>query len=177
MTHITIERAKLEQWLEALKKCGFRGDIEDAITAIKSALAAAKSEAICETGPVFNKLLAYVCSVPDDGVYAGELYQERHSLIDEAIEFLDAKAAAQPAQQEPVSVTYKEVADAMNSLWNGTLEQHQIAEQMANKKLYTTPPRRPWVGLTDEERKELWAAGHSDYAIDAIEAKLKEKNT
>jgi hypothetical protein len=41
--------------------------------------------------------------------------------------------------QEPVSVTYKEVADAMNSLWNGTLEQHQIAEQMANKKLYTTP--------------------------------------
>jgi hypothetical protein len=39
-----------------------------------------------------------------------------------------------------VSVTYKEVADAMNLLWNGTLEQHQIAEQMANKKLYTTPP-------------------------------------
>jgi hypothetical protein len=48
-------------------------------------------------------------------------------------------ALAQPAQ-EPVSVTYKEVADAMNSLWNGTLEQHQIAQQMANKKLYTTPP-------------------------------------
>jgi hypothetical protein len=47
--------------------------------------------------------------------------------------------AAQPAQK-PVSVTYKEVADAMNLLWNGTLEQHQIAEQMANKKLYTTPP-------------------------------------
>jgi hypothetical protein len=44
-----------------------------------------------------------------------------------------------PPQQEPKSVTYKEVADAMNSLWNGTLEQHQIAEQMANKKLYTTP--------------------------------------
>jgi hypothetical protein len=38
-----------------------------------------------EQGPVFNKLLAYVCTVPDDGIYAGELYQERHSLIDEAI--------------------------------------------------------------------------------------------
>ena len=38
-------------------------------------------------------------------------------------------------------------------------------------------PQRTWVGLTDEERKELWAEGHSDYAIDAIEAKLKEKNT
>ena len=49
------------------------------------------------------------------------------------------EALAQP-EQEPVAVTYGEVADAMNSLWNGTLEQHQIAEQMANKKLYTTPP-------------------------------------
>jgi hypothetical protein len=48
-----------------------------------------------------------------------------------------------PPQQEPKSVTYKEVADAMNSLWNGTLEQHQIAEQMANKKLYTTPAAQP----------------------------------
>jgi len=35
-------------------------------------------------GPIFRKLLAYVCSVPDDGVYAGTLYQERDSLIEEA---------------------------------------------------------------------------------------------
>jgi hypothetical protein len=85
---------------------------------------------------------------------------------------------AQPAQ-EPVSVTYKEVADAMNSLWNGTLEQHQIAEQMANKKLYTTPQQRPWVGLTHDERYEC-IHGESVDAWDiaeAVEAKLKEKNT
>ena len=92
---------------------------------------------------------------------------------------------AQPAQ-EPVSVTYKEVADAMNSLWNGTLEQHQIAEQMANKKLYTTPQQRPWVGLTKEQMLEILKEidpeaqrlpiGFRLFA-DAIEAKLKEKNT
>ncbi len=41
------------------------------------------------------------------------------------------------------------------------------------------PPQQPrqWVGLTEEDRKDLWADGHSDYAIDAVEAKLKEKNT
>jgi hypothetical protein len=71
-------------------------------------------------------------------------------------------------------------------LWNGTLEQHQIAEQMANKKLYTTPQQRPWVGLTKEQMLEILKEidpeaqrlpiGFRLFA-DAIEAKLKEKNT
>jgi hypothetical protein len=52
---------------------------------------------------------------------------------------------------------------------------------------YTAPPaaQKPWVGLTDEERDELYAAHHDScgYPITAtgyekaIEAKLKEKNT
>lgn len=37
--------------------------------------------------------------------------------------------------------------------------------------LYTTPPQREWVGLTDEEANELTYA-----SIAEIEAKLKEKN-
>ena len=57
--------------------------------------------------------------------------------------YLDARdaikeALAQP-EQEPVAVTYKEVADTMNTLWEGTLVQMQIAQKMANKKLYATP--------------------------------------
>jgi hypothetical protein len=85
-------------------------------------------------------------------------------------------ALAQPAQ-EPVSVTYKEVADAMNSLWNGTLEQHQIAQQMANKKLFTTPQQRPWVGLTEEDREKFDEdqLGWNDL-LTAADALLKEKN-
>ena len=46
--------------------------------------------------------------------------------------------------------------------------------------LYTTPPQRTWVGLTDED---IWAVlqfrGYNTDAIEiakAIEAKLKEKN-
>jgi hypothetical protein len=57
--------------------------------------------------------------------------------------------------------------------------------------LYTTPPQRTWVGLTDKEIEEIWKiAMFADYGIGAelsnqpfvhfaraIEAKLKEKNT
>ena len=49
-------------------------------------------------------------------------------------------------------------------------------------KLYTAP--RPWVGLTDEEIKEIigpWGdapiRGYTRKLFDQIEAKLKEKNT
>ena len=43
--------------------------------------------------------------------------------------------------------------------------------------LYTIPPQRTWVGLTDEDRYEFAAAqyGWEDLLI-AAEAKLKEKN-
>ena len=45
--------------------------------------------------------------------------------------------------------------------------------------LYTTPPSREWVGLSDEEISELWYnIGSSSYDFaKAIEAKLREKNT
>ena len=60
------------------------------------------------------------------------------------------------------------------------------AQEMAKLKgshaevrpLYTHPPQRTWVGLTDEERSQLVTLHHgwNEYA-QAIEAKLKEKNT
>jgi hypothetical protein len=42
--------------------------------------------------------------------------------------------------------------------------------------LYTTPPQRTWVGLTNEEIKQM---GLSNYikVVRETEAKLKEKNT
>ena len=44
--------------------------------------------------------------------------------------------------------------------------------------LYTAPPKREWIGLTDEERTEAAnnaGFGHINIALE-IEAKLKEKN-
>lgn len=50
--------------------------------------------------------------------------------------------------------------------------------------LYTRPPRREWIGLTDAEIKELigpWGdtpiKGYTRKLFDQIEAKLKEKNS
>lgn len=48
----------------------------------------------------------------------------------------------------------------------------------------TILPKRPWVGLTDEDIKEIWLAGidNGDDWLDvrgiarAIESKVKEKN-
>jgi len=50
------------------------------------------------------------------------------------------------------------------------------------KPLYTTPPQRTWVGLTDREKSNLWLESRAaiprfhTYAA-LVEAKLKEKNT
>jgi hypothetical protein len=53
-----------------------------------------------------------------------------------------------------------------------------------DQPLYTTPPQRTWVGLTDEEIRlqwsEFWEAECHPWAIDfaqAIEAKLRSKNS
>jgi len=61
---------------------------------------------------------------------------------------------------------------------------------MSEKQIRTTTPEdiekitRPWVGLTDEEIKEIigpWGdtpiRGYTRKLFDQIEAKLKEKNT
>ena len=92
------------------------------------------------------------------------------------------KAAAQPAQ-EPVLVVEKE-PDYMSRghFYTGTkphIDSTKIWSLPIGTKLYTIPPQRPWVGLTNEER-----SGIEDYcemiigkaAFDAIEAALRSKN-
>jgi len=37
--------------------------------------------------------------------------------------------------------------------------------------------KREFVGLTDEERKQLWHDWENGHVVEAVEAKLKEKNT
>ncbi len=43
--------------------------------------------------------------------------------------------------------------------------------------LYATPPKRPWVGLTDEQREACTQSPFTEDNYDDIEAKLKELNT
>ena len=65
----------------------------------------------------------------------------------------------------------------MYRIWNDKDAQWRLTDDCSwpAEPIYTTPPKRPWVGLTDEERDEICLGDES--IARAIEAKLKEKNT
>jgi hypothetical protein len=94
-------------------------------------------------------------------------------------------ALAQPAQ-EPVSFPCCGHTDVIKwNQFNGVVQCHmcgQIYTASNAKQCFTTPPKREWIGLTDEEREGI----AQDYSLTglgyqspfkSIEAKLKEKNT
>ena len=121
-----------------------------------------------------------------------KLALEALKQIDEAMPFPVAKLAqsvikealAQP-EQEPVAwrAWVSKFPQGTGSDWV-YVTKPIMKDSIHNQPLYTTPPQRTWVGLTDEEIKRigkldldsnyfgLWY----DFAR-AIEAKLKEKNT
>jgi hypothetical protein len=92
-----------------------------------------------------------------------------NKLLDELTEF-------PPAQQEPV---LWEMPDGKTAdKWA-----LQFYRGQKGKPLYTTPPQREWVGLTDGEVKHIeettTCLGNESWLrnlTQAIEAKLKEKN-
>jgi hypothetical protein len=80
------------------------------------------------------------------------------------------------AQQEPVAWLDAEMSQAY------TIDELPDASGTGFLPLYTAPPKREWVGLTDEEinsvrYKRDWTATWTDTTFArAIEAKLKERN-
>ena len=93
-------------------------------------------------------------------------------------------ALAQP-KPEPVAWMYKGEPWFDGKLWNEKIEVTKdklvaMFKDQNAKPLYATPPKREWVGLTDEEIAEAIGAEPDDiYLADfrKVEAKLKEKNT
>ena len=89
---------------------------------------------------------------------------------------------AQP-EQEPLEywnavegwVKIDEVREHFDSVGCGTI--YKTAGE-GREPLYTAPPPRTWVGLTEEEKYDcylkidVWSR-----CVEAVEAKLKEKNT
>jgi hypothetical protein len=73
-------------------------------------------------------------------------------------------------KQEPVAWMYKNgiyMSDPSNS----------VSPEFVITPLYTAPPKREWVGLTDDDAKEIFVTTHElTVAIRLIEAKLKVKN-
>ena len=94
------------------------------------------------------------------------------------------EAPEQPEQQaEPVAWAVQ----ACSKMWRGEFaeidakaEAKRIGGTCVAYPLYTTPPQRPWVGLTPEEVKHLYPYGRSIWGketFEAIEKALREKNT
>jgi hypothetical protein len=92
----------------------------------------------------------------------------------------------QPIEQEPVD-WMKECADFWEHytyITEAAQEKYNVEAEMWLKKLRTAPPKKEWVGLTDDEIAQLMfkcdviVTGPTQFDFaQAIEAKLKEKNT
>jgi len=82
-----------------------------------------------------------------------------------------------PGRQEPVAwVCEGSSSDEKHAV---DYQQEDVDAIPIGTMLYSTPPQRPWVGLTPEEVKEISFANRP-YVVDmvvALEARLKEKNT
>jgi hypothetical protein len=100
------------------------------------------------------------------------------------IEAKDAIKAALEAKDEPVAWGVFE--DNLHDMFFSQEEAQEMADLKGAhaevRPLYTTPPQRTWVGLTDEEIeqgcKESWITEQAfQSAVWWAEAKLKEKNT
>ena len=94
--------------------------------------------------------------------------EPRNEALRERMEAL-RQALAQP-EQEPVAWVY-----------NGILHEFDPSEFATSEvtPLYIAPPKRKWVGLTDEE-VESWRGNYDFFdsaLVREVEAKLKEKNT
>ena len=115
-----------------------------------------------------------------------ELMQQALEALESDNPDIQLRAAIAPRQaleteQEPV-LWLKTWSDGSVSVLK--TKSHAFADHEL-EPLYTAPPKREWVGLTEEERNSLWrdAIGWGDPSHDdedlmkVIEAKLKEKNT
>jgi len=159
MTDKLIQAA--QQALEALKterdiyrehdEDGAPEYILDAITSIQAALAQ----------PVQEPVACRFCH-SKKGCWAWQCYH--------CGEIDDVQKPAPLPEQEPVG----KVVEVNNDGFKCEFSQHLAV----GTKLYTAPPQRPWVGLTEDEKFEMAAAqyGWEDLLI-AAEAALRSKNT
>ena len=83
-------------------------------------------------------------------------------------------AFAQPAQ-EPVAFIN---AEQRTFEWAKPTSWHTpTVVNLPKISLYTAPPQRPWVGLTDEEFQLIYDMGRTPTGMmEMVEAMLKEKN-
>ena len=110
-----------------------------------------------------------------------ECWQRNEDCNEPMSKILEAikEALAQP-EQEPVAwVSTTELLVMRGNALGGAKDWRinlGLVKQDGDVGLYTTPPQRTWVGLTNQERSECWET-IPELAMKKVEAKLKEKNS
>jgi len=110
----------------------------------------------------------------------GHRYADAKMALSTLKQAITAIKAALEAKDEPVAWMYSPTGALFDICPND-------ADEGEFLPLYTTPPQRTWVKLTEEEIKPCWyEACQTDFELTsqlvvyfarAIEAKLKEKNS
>lgn len=116
--------------------------------------------------------------------YGEEWYDEAITSLRKAIQeeaLRNVQRIGQEIEQEPVAINWGAVHEKLELVWYRELSADEGLEEIQDL-IDTHPPQRIWVGLTDEEAKEIqlrMVYGNHPFlnVINAIEAKLKEKNT
>ena len=104
----------------------------------------------------------------------------KHSTrYDDAIDVLRKALDADSMASLPEPVAWMFI-NAYGEAENVGLKKSEFGET-PTVPLYTTPPKREWQSLTDEEIKDIWCwdeylHSYQQQMIEDIEAKLKEKN-
>jgi hypothetical protein len=104
-------------------------------------------------------------------IYPAKALELVASAVDEAMQRLTD--VQQEMEQEPVAWIYTDAKGRDAIIVTNTAPYEDAIP------LYTSLPRREWVGLTDDEKAKLDDEYGDDILahLDAIEAKLKEKNS
>ena len=80
-------------------------------------------------------------------------------------------------EHEPYGYVWTSLRDGMEVRFS-RMPPNKFYNPQDIKPVYTAPPKREWVGLTEYQRLKFANRFHiSEVAIEAIEAKLKEKNS
>jgi hypothetical protein len=113
--------------------------------------------------------LEHLWEIGIDAVYRVELLPEIQAL---------RQAIEQAEKQEPVAYKYTDKTNPLVFYFT-ELKGKDVTQNLdvIETALYTAPPQREWVGLTDAELAEFSAMklGAYDLCLE-VEAKLKEKN-
>ena len=125
-----------------------------------------------------NKALKEALAQPEKGLFI-DLIAQHEGLADELAQ-PDYRAVKTYHEGKPVYVSQPEQEPVA---WFSTLPDGRLSIKIVGKPtegnwepLYTTPPKRPWVGLTDEDIAYAYTL-EKKFAMQYVDAKLKEKNT